>query len=111
MCFIHSTSSCSGKFVIMSSSRFVARFATVQALYSMTNQVHELHRLDEIGVPHQVFLSTQSTLLYVVMVSCNTASDVSSASPAMYTTSHSRVKLNGRLAGIISLLALGFART
>ena len=29
----------------------------------------------------------------------------------MYTTSHTRVKLNGRLAEIISLLALGFART
>ena len=39
------------------------------------------------------------------------ASDVSSASPAMYTTSHTRMKLNGRPAGIISLLERCFART
>ena len=95
----------------MSSSRFVARLATVQAQCSLTHQFHELHRLDEIGVPHHVFLSTQFTSLYFVMMSCNTASDVSSASPAMHTNSHSRVKLNGRLAGIISLLARGLTRT
>ena len=70
MCFIHCTSSCSGKFVIMSSSRLVARLATVQTLCSLTHQVHELHRLDWIGDPHHVFLSTQSTSLYFVMVSC-----------------------------------------
>ena len=108
------------------------------ALCSLTNQVLELHRLDEIGVSHQV-LSTQFTSLYFVMMSCNTASDVSLASPAMCTTphtsllpsrgtstsqrtassltsrlalvSHPRVKPNGRLAGNISLLARGFART
>ena len=71
MCFVHCTSSCSGKFVIMSSSRFVARLATVQTLCSLTNQVHELHRLDGIGVSHQVNLSTQFTSLYFVMMSCN----------------------------------------
>ena len=63
MCFIHCTSSCSGKFVIMSSPRLVARLASVQALCSLTHQVHELH--------HQVFLSTQFTSLYLVMMSCN----------------------------------------
>ena len=68
---IHCTSSCSGKFMSVSSSRFVARLATVQALCSLTNQVHELHRLCEIGVPRQVFLSTQFTSLYFVMMSCN----------------------------------------
>ena len=75
----------------MSSSRFVARLATVQALCSLTNQVHELHRLDGIGVSHHVSCSTQFT--------------------SLYTTSHTRMKLNGRLFGIISLLALGLART
>ena len=55
--------------MIMSSSRFVARLATVQALYSLTNQVHKLHGLDEIGVSHHVFLSTQFTSLYFVMMS------------------------------------------
>ena len=75
-------------FVITGSSRFVARLATVQTLCSLAHQVHELHRLDRISFSHQVNLSTQFTSLYFVMMSCNTASDVSSASPAMYTTSH-----------------------
>ena len=43
----------------------MARLATVQALRSLTRQVLELHRLDEIGVPYQVFLSTQFTSLGV----------------------------------------------
>ena len=60
-------------FLSVSSSRFVARLAAVQALCSLTNQVHELHCLDEIGVSHQVFLSAQFTLLYFVMMSCNTS--------------------------------------
>ena len=72
MCFIHCTSSRCRKFVSVSSSRLVARLATVQALFSLTNQVHELHRLDGIGVSRQVILSTQPTSLYFVMMSCNT---------------------------------------
>ena len=60
----------SGKFVIMSSSRFVVRLTTVQTLCSLTNQVHELQRLDRISVSHQVNLSTQFTSLYFVMMSC-----------------------------------------
>ena len=40
--------------VSVSSPRFAARLATVQALCSLTHQVLELHRLDEIGVPYQV---------------------------------------------------------
>ena len=55
----------------VSSPRFVARLATVQALRSLTRQVLELHRLDRISVSHHVFLSTQSTSLYFVMMSCN----------------------------------------
>ena len=55
----------------MSSSRFVAHLTTVQALCRVTHQVHELHHLDVIGVTHQVFLSTQLTSLYFVMMSCN----------------------------------------
>ena len=62
--------------VSVSSPRFVARLATVQALRSLTRQVLELHRLDEIGVPYQVFLSTQFTSLGVsfggVVASCTT---------------------------------------
>ena len=45
----------------------VARLATVQALRSLTIQVLELHRLDEIGVPNQVYLSTQFTSLYFLL--------------------------------------------
>ena len=71
MCFIHCSPSCSGKFVIMGSSRFVARLATAQTLCSLTHQVHELHRLNRTSVPHQVNLSTQITSLYFVMMSCN----------------------------------------
>ena len=57
-------------FVSVSFSRFVARLATVQALRSLTIQVLELHRLDEIGVPYQVYLSTQFTSLYFLLMSC-----------------------------------------
>ena len=57
--------------MIMSSSRFVVRLTTVQALCSLTHQVRELHHLDVIGVARQVFLSTQLTSLYFVMMSCN----------------------------------------
>ena len=71
MFFIHCTSSCSGKFAIVSFSISVARLAIVQTLCSLTNQVHELHRLDWISVSHQVNLSTQFTSLYFVMMSCN----------------------------------------
>ena len=89
----------------MSSSISVARLATVQTVCSLTNQVHELHRLDGISVSHQVNLSMQFTSLYFVMMSCN-----SELPTFRRRLQHSRVKLNGRLAGIISLLALGFAR-
>ena len=40
--------------VSVSSPRFAARLATVQVLRSLTHQVLELHRLDEIGVLYQV---------------------------------------------------------
>ena len=44
------TSSRFGKFVSVSSLEFVTLLATVQALCSLTNQVLELYRLDEIVV-------------------------------------------------------------
>ena len=56
----------------VSSFGFVAFLATVQSLRSLTNQVLELCRLDEIGVPYQVFLSTQFRPLNFVKMSCNT---------------------------------------
>ena len=67
-------------------------------------QGHELHRFDRISVSHQVNLLVHTVHFMVLRhdVLQLRASDVSSASPAMYTTSHSRVKLNGRLAGIVS---------
>ena len=71
-CFIHWTFLCFGKFVIMSSSK-------------QTLCRHDFHRFD--GNPHKVFLSTQFTSL-CFMMSCKTAPDVSSASPAMCTTAH-----------------------
>ena len=90
----------------------MARLATVQALCSLTHQVHELHHLDVTSVTHQVELvhATHFIVLRHDVLQLR-ASDVLSASPAMYTTSHTRMKLNGRLAGIISLHALGFAGT
>ena len=57
-------------FVSASFPRFVARLATVQALRSLTIQVLELHCFDEIGVPYQVYLSTQFTSLYFHLMSC-----------------------------------------
>ena len=45
--------------------------SSVEALRSLTNRVLELCRLDEIGVPFQVFLSTQFRSLYFVKMSCN----------------------------------------
>ena len=42
----------------VSSSRFVLRLATVQALCNLERVVLELHRLDEICVPPEVSLST-----------------------------------------------------
>ena len=50
--------------------RFVARLTTVQALRSLIIQVLELHRLGEIGVPYQVYLSTPFTSLYFLLMSC-----------------------------------------
>ena len=44
--------------VFVSSSRFVLRLATVQALCNLERVVLELHRLDEICVPPEVSLST-----------------------------------------------------
>ena len=43
-----------------------------KALRSLTNRILELCRLDEIGVPFQVFLSTQFKSLYFVKMSCHT---------------------------------------
>ena len=43
--------------VLVSSSRFVLRLATVQALCNLARVVLELHRLDEICVPLEVSLS------------------------------------------------------
>ena len=54
ICFSRCTSSRFGKFVSVSSLEFVALLATVQALCSLADQVLDLYRLDEIGVPHQV---------------------------------------------------------
>ena len=57
-CFIHFTrhweSSWCTRF-----SRFVAHLVTARTLGSLTNQILELLRLDEIRVPYQVFLSIQ----------------------------------------------------
>ena len=55
--FIHFSSSRSEK-VFVSSSRFVLRLATLQALCNLARAVLELHRLDEICVPLEVSLST-----------------------------------------------------
>ena len=44
----------SGQFVSVNSLGFVTLLATVQALCSLTSQVLELYRLNEIIVPHQV---------------------------------------------------------
>ena len=44
--------------VFVSSSRFVLRLATVQAVCNLARVVLELHRLDEICVPLEVSLST-----------------------------------------------------
>ena len=52
--FAFCTSSHFGKFVIVNSLEFVTLLAIVQALRSLTNQVLELYRLDEIIVLHQV---------------------------------------------------------
>ena len=51
-------------------SGFVACLAIVQVLCVLTHHVLELHRLDEIYVPIQVFLSTQFTTLYFLVMSC-----------------------------------------
>ena len=72
------TSSRFGKFMSVSSLGFVALLATVQALCSLTCQVLELYRLDEIVVLHQVSCShnslhctsTQSCLLDVAVRQC-----------------------------------------
>ena len=69
--FIHCSSSRSGK-VFVSSSRFVLRLTTVQALCNLPRVVLELHRLDEIGVPLEVSLSTQLTTLHFLMMCFNT---------------------------------------
>ena len=61
MCFSRCTSRF-GKYVSVSSLGFLALLAAVQALCSLANQILELHRLDGIGVPHQVFLSTRYSL-------------------------------------------------
>ena len=57
--------------VFVSSSRFVLRLATVQALCNLARVVLELHRLDEICVPLEVSLSTQCTTLHFLMMSFN----------------------------------------
>ena len=77
------TSSRFGKFVSVSSLGFVALLATVQALCSLTSQVLELYRLDEIVVLYQVSCprnslhctssrcsATQSCLLDVAVRQC-----------------------------------------
>ena len=78
-----SPSSRFGKFVSVSSLGFVALLATVQALCSLTSQVLELYRLDEIVVLYQVSCprnslhctssrcsATQSCLLDVAVRQC-----------------------------------------
>ena len=59
-CFVHCTSRFMWMFVLvrLSFSGFVACLAIVQVLCGVTQNVLELHRLDEICVPLQVFLST-----------------------------------------------------
>ena len=48
------TSSRFGKFMSVNSLGFVTLLATMQALFSLTSQVLELYRLNEIIVPHQI---------------------------------------------------------
>ena len=84
--------------------------------------------LDGIGVSHQVFLSTQFTSVYFVMMSCNSElptfrQRLQQCAPPrtrpcclqkvlpLHDEEHRLWKLNGRLAGTISLLARGFPRT
>ena len=55
--FTHCSSSRLGR-VFVSSSRFVLRLATAQAVCNLARVVLELHRLDEICVPLEVSLST-----------------------------------------------------
>ena len=62
----------SGKFMSASSVRFVTPLATVQALCSLAKRVLELYRLDEIGVPHQVLLSTQYSLPFMEILATPT---------------------------------------
>ena len=45
---------------------------TAQVLYNLISQILEFHRLDEIEVPHQVFLTMQFTSLHVLVITCNT---------------------------------------
>ena len=49
---------------------FVACLAIVQVLCGLTHHVLELHRLGEIRVPQQVFLSVWFTTLYFLVMSC-----------------------------------------
>ena len=49
----------------------------------LTNRVLELCRLDEIGVPYQVFLSTQFKSLYFVKMSCHTVLPSGCSSPTV----------------------------
>ena len=64
------TSSRFRKFVIVNSLGFVTLLAIVQALCSLTNQVLELHRLDEIQCTSPRCSAIQSCLLDVSVRQC-----------------------------------------
>ena len=57
-------------FVGLGFSGFVACLAIVQVLCGLTHHVLELHRLEEICVPLQVFLSTEFTTLDFFVMPC-----------------------------------------
>ena len=77
------TSSRFGKFVSVNSLGLVALLATVRALCSLTSQVLELYRLNEIIVTAPSFLSTQFTSLYFVKMFCNTVLPSGCCSPTV----------------------------
>ena len=66
------TSSRFGKFMSVNSLGFVTLLVTVQALCSLTSQVLEFYRLDEIIVPHQISCPRNSLHCTSFKMFCNT---------------------------------------